>query len=303
MTCNDFDPWLVAHLTDLLDKLGLVEDDSERFDQSLRTHFLLNYTDILQSDTHLWRITGDYLALCGNEGWHRMKELLVRVALGGEPASEKASEESSMDTDGPTSDRFDRLRDVLAVCKDNGLPEEARMICKVMADRLIRQGELGIAVSFCIHAEDGHRLGRIAQEVLQAYISHGRCCRGVMNCTDHCTGPKAYLDLVATIPSSLLDQAPTHLLHQAQAQPRDPFDPLSSAFPSAEDATAEVPVSLIAASKLSFLAKFRDFLLFLDRGDRELAAQTLVNVLTSEVAPIGFWAVLLVDSVPLLEGE
>ncbi len=29
VSCNDFDLWLAAHLTDVLDKMGLVDDDEE----------------------------------------------------------------------------------------------------------------------------------------------------------------------------------------------------------------------------------------------------------------------------------
>lgn len=59
----------------------------------------------------------------------------------------------------------------------------------------------------------------------------------------------------------------------------------------------------VFASRLTFLAEFRDYLLFLSQGAREKAANRLVDLLRSNIAPVGMWAVLLVESVTLLEGR
>lgn len=47
------------------------------------------------------------------------------------------------------------------------------------------------------------------------------------------------------------------------------------------------------SSKLSFLARYRDFFAFYARGDRRQAAGLLVLLLTSGVAPKSFYAVSL----------
>lgn len=96
--------------------------------------------------------------------------------------------------------------------------------------------------------------------------------------------------LVDTLPPSLLNEAPLAL---SQVQP-DGAKPL--------DLPSQSAVSVFA-SRLTFLAEFRDYLLFLSQGARDRAAIRLVDLLRSGVAPIGMWAVLLVESVNLLEGE
>lgn len=59
----------------------------------------------------------------------------------------------------------------------------------------------------------------------------------------------------------------------------------------------------IFASRLTFLSEFRDYLLYKEQEVKDLAAARLVNLLTSGIAPVGFWAVLLAESVALLEGR
>lgn len=59
----------------------------------------------------------------------------------------------------------------------------------------------------------------------------------------------------------------------------------------------------VLASRLSFLPTYRDFLEAYESGDRRKAADLLVRMLVNGLAPVGFWAVLLLDSIPLLEGE
>ena len=95
-----------------------------------------------------------------------------------------------------------------------------------------------------------------------------------------------------TLPPTLLNEAPLAL---SELQP----DP-DSALPF--DLPGHTAVSIFA-SRLAFLSEFRDYLLFMNQGVRDRAAARLVNLLTSGIAPVGFWAVLLVESIGLLEGE
>lgn len=87
--CNSFSVWLVTHLTDLLDKLGLVEAPLPEHPRSLRTHFLIEYAEHLQTDPSLWMMVCEYLAGCGEEGKGRIAVLLSRIGL---DAVEDASE-------------------------------------------------------------------------------------------------------------------------------------------------------------------------------------------------------------------
>ena len=59
----------------------------------------------------------------------------------------------------------------------------------------------------------------------------------------------------------------------------------------------------VFASRLAFLSEFRDYLLFGRQDARDRAAGRLVNLLTAGIAPVRFWAVILVESIPLLEGQ
>lgn len=56
-------------------------------------------------------------------------------------------------------------------------------------------------------------------------------------------------------------------------------------------------------TKISFLAQYRDFHAFFAQGDRQQAAAQLVHLIKSGVCPRRFVAVLLLDTIPLLEGE
>lgn len=105
---------------------------------------------------------------------------------------------------------------------------------------------------------------------------------------DH-LGEAEFLRLVETLPPSLLNEAPLALA-QMQVDGTKPLDLPSQSAVS------------VFASRLTFLAEFRDYLLFLSQGARDRAAIRLVDLLRSAVAPIGMWAVLLVESVDLLEG-
>ena len=59
----------------------------------------------------------------------------------------------------------------------------------------------------------------------------------------------------------------------------------------------------VFASRLTFLSELRDYILFMAQGERDRAAARLVDLLTSGITPVGFWAVLLVESIGLLEGK
>jgi nuclear pore complex protein Nup85 len=93
--CNNFNLWLVTHLTDLLEKLALVEAPLPEHPRSLRTHFLLEYAEHLGTDPGLWMMVCDYLSGCGKEGLRRIAVVLERIAL--EAVGEDGKEEEGID--------------------------------------------------------------------------------------------------------------------------------------------------------------------------------------------------------------
>ena len=95
----------------------------------------------------------------------------------------------------------------------------------------------------------------------------------------------------------MVDRIPTSILHPAGAELRpELFEPLVDGL----DVPAKDNSHL--ARPLIFLARYRDFHALYARGERFEAAALLVKLLTSVVAPRRFWAILLLDAVPLLEG-
>ena len=104
-----------------------------------------------------------------------------------------------------------------------------------------------------------------------------------------CPGEEAFLRIIETLPTSLLNDAPLALKQLEETG-------------AVLDLTTPSAVSVFA-SRLAFLSEFRDYLLFTAQGAKELAAGKVVGLLTSGIAPVGIWAVLLLESVALLEGE
>ncbi|OCF44154.1 nuclear pore complex protein Nup85 [Kwoniella heveanensis CBS 569] len=292
MGSYDLDIWLAAHLGDLLDKLELIPDDEQRFEIPLRDYFLLEYTEVLQNNPKhaaFWRVVCDYLNSAGQEGRNRLGSHIMHIAINLERGSKGKSKESmiaaddGMDVEGAVlregkeiEEAVRLLDDVRAACGEYRLDEEFKTISQILAGRLIRKGEYGMAASMSMMAGDGWALSRIAENILEAYIIDGDA---------------ELLRLVDTLPPTLLAEAPTALAELQQIVP-DPY------------ASTDIPSSSalsIFASRLTFLSEFRDYLLFLAQGARDRAAAKLVGLLTSGIAPVGFWAVLLVESVTLLE--
>ncbi|WWC60964.1 uncharacterized protein I303_103541 [Kwoniella dejecticola CBS 10117] len=297
MGCYDIDIWLSAHLGDLLDKLELIPDDEQRFEIPLRDHFLLEYTESLQNQpkySAFWRVICDYLNSAGAEGRNRLRTHIMRISInldGESSKGKKKQADEGMEVEVEQAEAEDEaeqaktkqlqeavrlLDEVRAACGEFHLEEEFKIISGILASKLIRKGEYGMAASMCMMASDGWALSRIAEIILDTYITDG---------------DDEFLRLVDTLPPSLLSEAPTAL-----AELQTQLDP-ASGLP-ALPATSALS---IFASRLTFLSEFRDYLLFLNQGARDRAASKLVGLLTSGIAPVGVWAVLLVESIDLLE--
>ncbi|KAK4687468.1 nuclear pore complex protein Nup85, partial [Tremellales sp. Uapishka_1] len=259
MGCHDLDIWLAAHLGDIFDKLVLIPDDEERFETSLRDYFLLEYTDLLQTNpksSALWRIICDYLSAAGEEGRNQLKSYILHVGLG------------STDDEGGEEAQYKHFMQIKDACVELKLEEEWKTISQVMADKLVRRGNLGMAATMSLQAEDGYALSRIAERILDSYITQGE---------------EPFLNLVDTLPPTLLNEAP-----MALNELEEDYNQLPS------------PTSMFA-TRLAFLSEFRDYLLYMNQNARDRAAERLVSLLTTGIAPVGFWAVLLVESIVLLE--
>ncbi|CAK9784044.1 hypothetical protein CC85DRAFT_281930 [Cutaneotrichosporon oleaginosum] len=276
-TSQNIDTWLAAHLADVFDKLGMVPDDDE-FELSTRDYLLLAYADSIMdspSQWKLWRVVAEYLATAAEEGRSRLREYILRVALPFDSASDKDKEGTTMDVeaeddDDETEDReMKHFFDLQNTCMSLNLHEEWREICTILAGTFMRRGEYGRAASLATQARDIEMLSCIAEKIISTYIEHGA---------------DEYLKQVNSLPANLLSEAPMLL--------EDEFNEEEGVSPHA-----------LYAQRLIFLSEFRDYLLFMAEGTRNRAATRLVSLIDSPTTPVAFVAVLLAESVELLEDE
>lgn len=285
--CQELDIWLAAHLADVFDKLQILPDDEEHFDSSLRDHFILEYADMLMdspSQEDLWRAIAEYLNAAGDDGSARLHEYIVRVGvtLGTSKPSGKVANGSmdvevvSVDDEEEESETTTKLRELRQTCEGFNLQDEWRTICAITSQRLILRGDYGIAASLYLMAEDGFGLARIAEKLLDIYVS---------------SGPEEFLRLVDTLPPKILSDAPVTLTE------------LAAGNYALDGIESPETTMVMHAARLAFLAKFRDYLLYLGQGARDRAAALLVEILLMPITPVEFWGVLLAESVDLLEDE
>lgn len=286
MGCHELDIWLAAHLGDVFDKLALVPDDEENFDTSLRDYFLLEYSDMLidsPNQVDLWRPIAEYLAAAGSEGRIRLSQYIVHVGVKfGSAQSKDKSANGDMDVEVVSVDEDDhddaalQLRELRETCEALRLEEQWKTICAITSQRLMLRGEYGIASTLYLSAEDGFGLARIAEKILDSYVT---------------SGAEEFLRLVDTLPPKILSDAPLKFTEMK-------LD--SQGLGGME--TTETTMVMFAA-RLAFLSEFRDYLLYMGQGARDRAATKLVNLLTMPITPVEFWGVLLVECVELLEDE
>ncbi|GAA5864380.1 hypothetical protein JCM3774_002771 [Rhodotorula dairenensis] len=322
--------WLGTHVADLLSHLHLpafdlpppllssMDDDDAGADGEdaygtgslgLREHFLLDWAQrCVSADSGLWRIACEYWSACGKPGRVKARELVMRmdiVAPGEEERDAKklkqqaegvaAAAPNGMEVDvtgagddaGADSDLVlpegagRRVDELLLVCSSLDLEPEFVDICGRYADYLVDRKRYGEAVAYAVRAGDGTKVARIAELIGEEYVVSGQ---------------EAFVKHVDSLPTSLLRPSDTD-------EPSTPTSPTTSGGLAS---LAHLPSLTSDAlrphlSRLSFLARYRDFLALYAAGARREAAQLLVLLLTSGVAPHKWWAVMLLDAVPLLE--
>ncbi|KAF8216477.1 Nup85 nucleoporin-domain-containing protein [Mycena galopus ATCC 62051] len=167
---SHLDPWLSAHLADIMEPLSLIAEGS-RDEISIRDQYILAYAEYLHSDPALWRITVDYMYSCGDVGKERGDEVLVRVPL---RLSDKSSASRSGDEGKIRAGNVvGVLKDVNQTCFDYRREAARRTVCRIAAQTLVREKDYGLAVSYCSSAEDWQGLGRVVDRVLEEYITSG----------------------------------------------------------------------------------------------------------------------------------
>lgn len=119
-------------------------------------------------------------------------------------------------------------------------------------------------------------------------------------------GQEAFVRHVDSIPTSLLRPGGTALRPELFGRDARPATPHAAGGNDDED---EDDLLLVKAAltpysaRLSFIARFRDFVALYARGEKDQAAALLVRLISTNVAPVAFYGVMLLDAVALLESD
>ncbi|KAI5478837.1 nuclear pore complex protein Nup85 [Pseudohyphozyma bogoriensis] len=257
--------FLSSHLSDLLYHIGVVPSPPASLPTTgLRDYFLMSYAEELRADPELWRIVVEYFCEAGEEGRARAEKVLLAVDL---DKVEVVAREGVVPA-GEGQEKVERrtVEDVVRVASQQGMGEVVERVCKIYAEVLVGQKKYGEAISFCVRAGDQKRIARIAERMLDEYVENGQ---------------NSFIHHVDSIPTSLL-------------RPRQRSEDGMDDGEDEPDIAATNP-------RLEFLARYRDFFALYSRGERRMAAELLVLLLTSGIAPRRFWAVMFLDVVPLLQ--
>ncbi|KAF8449374.1 Nup85 nucleoporin-domain-containing protein [Boletus edulis BED1] len=183
------DPWLSAHLADMMEPLALVDKDpNEDSGLTPRNFYVLSYAQYLHADSALWRITVAYMYSCGKIGAKTADEVLVRVPLRLHGVGSSNATENNADEHVSKGDLSGIIKDLNATCHEYERENVRRSICRIAARTFVQKKEYGLALSYCSSAEDWPGLGRVVDRILQEYIY---------------TGPEQYTRYVLDIAPSL----------------------------------------------------------------------------------------------------
>ncbi|KAJ2740563.1 hypothetical protein GGI20_005742 [Coemansia sp. BCRC 34301] len=224
--CNQIDPWLAAHITDLMDHISILDQCRVAFAVDPRSHYLVALGEAYVAHEGLWRVGLDYLGLCGTRAARCvMAECAVRVPL-------------ESDT---------KAQQVLRVCSDYGLAQAADRIHRQLGRQQWLRGRLGAAIGHFAQVADNASIARICDQLWAQYLASGELAYGPV------------IDGVMAL----------GLRHD----------------------------------RVQFLTRYRDF--YESYRARELvgAGLILLGILVAEIAPPHAVPDLLVDAIPLLEGD
>ncbi|KAG5439482.1 hypothetical protein PCANB_002056 [Pneumocystis canis] len=143
---------LAAHIADLLLKSGVLEEfQTDEYPLSLRDYLVLNYADQLIANSDTWRIAPIYWKTVQEIGIQRIKAVLPRIPL--------------------TSD--EKTEEVLALCDQFSLDEEACMIASIWAKELERKKKLGSAVLLYDRVNNVHQIDQINWFLFETSLVQG----------------------------------------------------------------------------------------------------------------------------------
>jgi nuclear pore complex protein Nup85 len=131
------DPWLSAHLADMMEPLALVDKDpNEDSGLTTRNFYVLSYAQYLHADSALWRITVAYMYSCGKIGAKTADEVLVRVPLRLHSVGSTNTAERNTGERSSKGDLSGIIKDLNATCHEYERENARRSICRVEFHRL-----------------------------------------------------------------------------------------------------------------------------------------------------------------------
>lgn len=292
--------------------------------QRYRIRLIEEYAETALDDQGLWRLAVDYLSYCGTAARRRMRFIILDVPLTGpdvqpsrtevkraehleaeeqdaqmdeeaedpEHASEERQQQKQAEREAKkVADEYNVAMEIIQTCVELGMTQEARAVCKRMATEMAKVGRVGPALAYCVRAQDVRQMKRIVHRILRLYIEDSA---------------DAFCKAVDSIPSSLLEKASVRAASHAVGEESTTVMDMAFEGDKRADPLAQMAAegqSAIYSSGLVFLARYRDFHRLCSQGAVRPAAVLLVELLTSNIAPEPFRAVLLVDAIPFLQGE
>ncbi|KAJ2496799.1 hypothetical protein GGH96_005576 [Coemansia sp. RSA 1972] len=223
--CNQIDAWLSAHVSDLMQHIGILDSCRRVFKVEPREHYLVFLGERYLTHEGLWRVAMDYFGLCNTRvSQSIMGEYIVRMPL--------------------ESDR--KAQQVLRVCERYKLTEAMERVHRQLGRQKWQRGRLGAAIAHFVRVSDSSAVGQICDQLWAEYLASG-----------HLTYGPIIDSVLAT---------------------------------SAHD-------------RVRFLTVYRDFHECYKGGEFKRAGKLLLSILVGEIAPSHAVPDLLVDSIPLLEGD
>ncbi|KTW32656.1 uncharacterized protein T551_00141 [Pneumocystis jirovecii RU7] len=143
---------LAAHVADLLLKSGILEEfQTNEYPLSLRDYLVLSYADQLITNPGTWEIALAYWKTVQEIGIERIKAVLTRIPL--------------------ISD--ERTEEVLTLCDQFSLNEEACIIASIWAKELERKKQLGSAVLLYDRVNNVHQIDQINWFLFETSLIQG----------------------------------------------------------------------------------------------------------------------------------
>lgn len=144
--CSSLDWWLAAHLADLLDKMSMIDEGTNRGDKTLREWFIINFFefDLLPLHDLYWPYSMQYLAACPVAGQEMMRKTVPRLGDINDPA----------------------LAELLKTCSTYGMFEEAKDICKSHARVSLDRGNYAQAIELYARCGEPRRIAFAAEALL-----------------------------------------------------------------------------------------------------------------------------------------